>query len=279
MSIIFSIFPKFYRELSLDQLAELVRETGLDTTNLAVRDGYWCEPATLERDVARFVSGMAKHGLKIHFATTGYALAALVKDPTPLKILADNGIREFRMGYFEQSPDDARGAYDRARKEMEQMAELCGKYRIRAVYQIHHWTLVPNASAAYFIINGLPAESIGIELDPGNQTFEGTEDVAKSISLLGDHLVAFGIKDTRPRFDPAKKLEPGKGWERDWCSLDEGQVNWHDVVRPLAKRKWSGTFVFMPFYHEHDSQLRTSVLKKEVVYLRNVISQLVLKPS
>ena len=274
MNIVLSIFPKFYRELSLDQLAALVTEAGLDTTNLTVREGYWCQPATLEKDVVRFVKSMNSHGLKIHFATTGYTLADLLRDSTPLQILADSGIREFRMGYFGQDSDNAREAFARARREMEQMAGLCARYKIRAVYQVHHWTLIPNASAAYFLVQGLPAQWISVELDPGNQTYEGSEDVAKSISLLGDYLTAFGAKDTRPVFDSAKKLEPGKGWGRDWCGLDEGQVNWHDVIRPLAKQNWSGTFVFMPFYHEHDSEKRTPVLKKEVAYLREVIAAL-----
>jgi sugar phosphate isomerase/epimerase len=273
MSIVFSVFPKFYRDLDLNQLAEMVREVGLDTTNLVVREGYWCEPATLERDVTRFVSVMAKHGLKSHFATTGFTPDALAKDSTPLQILSAHGIREFRMSYFGQAVDDARGAYDRARKELEQVANLCAKHDIRGVYQVHHGTLIPNASAAYHVINQLPAKFIGIELDPGNQIFEGSEDPAKSVSLLDEYLVAFGIKDARPVFNPDERHLPHKGWGREFCSLEEGQINWHDVIRPLARRKWSGTFVFMPFYHEHDRTLMTTTLKNEVAYLRGVVKQ------
>jgi sugar phosphate isomerase/epimerase len=273
MNITFSIFPKFYRELNLDQLAGLIHETGLDATNLVVREGYWCDPASLARDVPRFVSAMDGHGIKVRFATTGYNLGELVKDSTPLQVLTDTGIHEFRMGYFDQSPNNARYAYSRARKDLELMAGLCSKHKIRAVYQVHHWTLISNASAAYHLIQGLPAEFVGIELDPGNQTFEGSEDFTKSVSLLGEHLVAYGIKDTRPVHHPERKLEPGKGWDREWCALDEGQVNWHDVVRPLAQQNWSGTFVFMPFYHEHDSSQRTPVLKREVAYLRKIVER------
>jgi hypothetical protein len=36
MKPIFSLFPKFYREYTPQQLAELVRHTGLDTVNLVV---------------------------------------------------------------------------------------------------------------------------------------------------------------------------------------------------------------------------------------------------
>ena len=50
MNATFSLFPKFYKHLSAEQLAELVREVGLDTTNLVVREGYWADPYNLAAD-------------------------------------------------------------------------------------------------------------------------------------------------------------------------------------------------------------------------------------
>ena len=40
MKAILSIFPKFYKHLDVHGLATLVREVGLDTTNVIIRDGF-----------------------------------------------------------------------------------------------------------------------------------------------------------------------------------------------------------------------------------------------
>ncbi|HEU5078467.1 MAG TPA: sugar phosphate isomerase/epimerase [Opitutaceae bacterium] len=272
MNITFSIFPKFFRGLSLDGLVELVRSSGLDTTNLVIRDGYWCEPAKLASDVPRFVRHMSEAGLKVRFATACYSLADIARDPSPLQILADNGIEEFRLSYFEMKQGDVRLALDDARRTTERIAAICERHRIRAIYQVHHTMLISSATAAYDLVRGLPASAVGIELDPGNQSFEGHEETRKSVSLLGEYLRAFGIKDTRVIRDEARRAEPDKGWTRDWCGLPDGVVNWHEVVRPLVASDWSGTFVFMPFYHEHEPAAQARVLKDEVAYLRRVLA-------
>ena len=80
MKITWSVFPKFYKDLSLPELAALVRDAGLDTTNITIRDGYWVTQGNLAAETKAFVEAMEKEGLKIHFATTGFSAKDLVRD-------------------------------------------------------------------------------------------------------------------------------------------------------------------------------------------------------
>lgn len=272
MQATLSLFPKFYKNLDARRLAALVREVGLDTTNVIIRDGYWVSSANLAAELPVFMQAMRQEGLEVTFATTGFGAAELISDPSPLAILAENGITDFRMGYFMESNEGPRTSLDSARSQLEQLAPLCEQYAVRAVYQVHHETLMPNASAMWHVVNGLPARWIGVELDPGNQGFEGFECWGRSARLLGDHLVAAGIKDTTLTRDMLHAGDPNKGWRRTWVPLYEGVTNWHDFIRSLAAIGFRGTFVFMPFYHEKDPGLMTETLKKEVAYLRNVIA-------
>ncbi|OAM90591.1 sugar phosphate isomerase/epimerase [Termitidicoccus mucosus] len=272
MNIIFSIYPKFFRTLSLPELAGVARDCGLDAVNLVVRDGYWCEPATLGRDTRKFVRFMKAEGLSVLFATAGWSLEDIEKNPGMLDILAENDIREFRLAYFPAASGETLPSLEVARGAMEKIAGHCARRGVRAIYQVHHTMLVSSASAAWQLVRGLPASAVGIELDPGNQSFEGFEDWEKSVSLLGDYLRAFGIKDTMPVRDESLRGTPAKGWSRQWCPASEGVVNWHEVVRPLVRRRWAGTFVFMPFYHEDDMRRQAAVLKQEVAYVRGVVA-------
>jgi sugar phosphate isomerase/epimerase len=272
MKIIWSIFPKFYKHLGLQELAALVRDVGLDTTNLVVRDGYWATLNDLAVQTRTFVQTMQKEGLKVHFATAGFSPEQLREDDTPLAVLADNGIADFRMSYF-KADEDVAGSFDRARADLEVLAGICEKRGVRVVYQVHHGTLITNSVAAWVLVRDLPSEWVGVMLDPGNQAREGYENWQRAARLLGDHLAAFGIKDANFVRDESKASEPRQGWYQESVPAYEGITDWHQLRDGLNAVDFDGTFVFMPFYDKDDPETMTAKLKKEVGYLREIMER------
>lgn len=272
MNAIFSIFPKFLANLSAEQLADTVKKVGLDTTNLVIRKGYWCEPDNLAKDVPVFCKTMERAGVKIHFATAGYMPEDIEADDTPLRVLAANGVREFRMGYF-RGGDDPATALDDARRRMERMASLCEKLDVRAVYQVHHGTNIATATGAYYLVRDLPAERVGVMLDPGNQAHEGFEKWERSARLLGDYLVSIGVKDTKVTHDETQLDTPRKGWSTSWETVDRGQTNWHDLIGALQVIGFDGTFVWMPFYNEKEPDIQIGKIAIEVAYMRKAVAE------
>ena len=231
MQTTFSIFPKFYKHLSLPQLAVLVREAGLDTTNLVIREGYWATLADLPVSAPSFAKAMAAEGLTVSFSTAGFEFGDIIADDTPLRVLADCGIRDFRPAYFRADwsdpTDTVRAARRTARATMEKVAEACLRTGTRCVYQLHHRTLFPSPSSIWPIIRDLPAEAVGVMLDPGNQAFEGFEDWQRSCELLGEYVAAAGIKDVVVERDGTHRDAGDKGWRRRMAPCYEGITNWH----------------------------------------------------
>jgi hypothetical protein len=273
MQITFSIFPKFYRHLDPRGLAALVHEVGLDTTNAVIRDGYWVTPGGMAKELPAFVKAMEEEGLEVRFATAGFSADSLIADSNPLAILADSGVVEFRMDYFRVKDGDPRRSMAEAREALERLVPNLERHGVRAVYQLHHGTLIPSPSAAWQLVKGLPARWIGVELDPGNQAYEGFECWDRAAKLLGEYAVALGVKDVAFVRSPEHAEDPDKGWRRIWAPLDEGITNWHEVVSALDAIDFKGTFVFMPFYDENDPEAMTQKLKREVAYLRGVVAQ------
>jgi sugar phosphate isomerase/epimerase len=271
MQVTWSIFPKFQQQLDARGLAAFVRDVGLDTTNLVVREGYWVEPKNLGADTAKFVDAMKHEGIEVHYATTGYTPAQLVADPTPLQVFHDNGIRAFRIGHVESSPD-VRDALKRTRGEFEQLARLCEKHGVRAIYQLHHKTLLPSPSSIFPLLDGLPSDAIAMELDPGNQSFEGYEDCERSARLLGDYLAWCACKDSSIRQDPKGAERPDKGWKREWAPAYEGVIRWDEVFAALAAINFQGVIKLMPFYDAKDPAEQQKDLKKEVAYLKRAFA-------
>jgi sugar phosphate isomerase/epimerase len=280
MNVVYSIFPKSYPHLSLQQLAGLVREVGLDTTNIVIRNGFWVTPEGMAREAPACVKTLADEGITVRFATAGFEFNDIIADPTPLKILADCGVRDFRPAYFQPRWKDPerpsiRTALDNARATMEKVAEVCLKTGTRCVYQVHHGSLLQSASAAWQIVKDLPPSAVGIELDPGNQVHEGWENWRYACELLGDYVAAAGVKDVRVRCGDQDPADPKKGWWREWAPCDKGIVNWHEFASALASVDFDGTFVFMPFYKMDDPDEKNGALKREVAYVRNAVTSAV----
>ena len=268
MKATYSVFPKFLRHLDTHQLAELVHQVGLDTVNVVIRDGYRVDETSIGNELANYITDLKNEGLAPYFATTGYTADYLAADPTPLAIMADNGITQFRLGYFWMKQGDARQSLTEARAGIAALSELCERNNIKAVYQVHHGTLISSAFAAYGLVKDTNPAYIGVELDPGNQAHEGYEAWDKSVSLLADYVVAVGIKDVA--WVKQRKLEdrPTTEWRNQLVGLKEGVTDWYELLRALNRQNFAGTFAFMPFYHEDDPAKLVEQLKLDVDYLR-----------
>ena len=109
-----------------------------------------------------------------------------------------------------------------------------------------------------------------VELDPGNQSFQGFEPWDYSVGLLGEYCAWVAIKDTITWQEKSRIVDPDKGWRRTFAPNSEGVTNWKRVVEALEANNFDGTFVFMPFYDENDATARTKKLKAEVEYLKGL---------
>lgn len=274
MEITLSLFPKFYRHMEMDKLAETVKKVGLDACNAVVRENFWITPEGLRDELPAFIKTMEKHEVKVPFCTAGFEFKSIIEDADSLRILADNGIKDFRPAYFKESGRVNPG-YDlrEARSTLETIAPICERHGVRMVYQLHHRTLVASPSAAWHIVRDLPPEAVGVMLDPGNQAFEGFENWGRSVRLLGKHTAAVGVKDSAPFRDQEQADTYSKGWKRDWAPVYEGTTNWHELVRALKHVDFRGTFIFMPFYDADHRDRITEKLTKEVQYIRKILSE------
>jgi len=182
-------------------------------------------------------------------------------------VFADNGIRGFRLGYFEVG-HDVRGEMRRARSDLQRLVPLCEKYRVRALYQLHHATLIASPSAAYMLVDGLPPESVAIELDPGNQTFEGHENYERSVRLLGRYVGWCAIKDTVLRHDASRADQPDKGWRREWAPVYAGVIRWDEFFDALGAIDFHGVVTLTPNYDPDRPAEQRVKMKREVEYLK-----------
>lgn len=258
-----ALFPKPFRDCSLDELADAVTEAGFDTVDLLVREGYWCRDDDLAESVPRFIKAMDGHGVPITFATANWSARDIVAHPDRLKVFADHGIRAFRMGWFQREEGvHPRQALEQARRDLSEAAACCLKAGVQSVYQLHHGTLIASPSAAHYLTMDLDPKAVGVMLDPGNQTHEGHEHIDYALPLLDERLAVVGVKDVEPP-------ETGMGW----TPVGRGRLDWPTYLRKLESIGFAGVLEFMPFYRRPDRGELVDTLRAEVAHIRQCLGR------
>lgn len=275
MKILCSLFPKLFRGISKEELADILTETGFEAVDLLLRDGYWVDMDNMAAGSEGFINFMNKKGIKVEFATTGFSPEMLCEHQEPLRILSEAGIKSFRMSYlfYDEEKEDFFSALEKGRTQMQRMAELCARFNIKAVYQIHHGSnqLIHHSMAALYVVRDLPPEYIGIMPDAGNQFFEAHENWHRAIITLDKYMAAFGVKDGKYEYNPDEKTTESKGWKKEFAPCQEGVNNWYDIIKALKKIDFDGVLNFQPFYHENEHDKLVVTLKKELSYIKNIM--------
>lgn len=258
-----SLFAKSYQSQGVERVCASAKAAGFDGIDAIVRPGFWCEPQNVQKTLPAFASTARRAGLQVPVAIIPQTAAELAADPSILDVLAGEDIPEFRFGYFRQQLEAPRSRITEAREALTRLAGECVRRRLRGWLQLHHGTLHASPSGAWLLLEGIPAEAIGVQLDPGNQSHEGFEQWPRSIRLLGKHLAAVGIKDTRPERSPHGK------WTRPWAPLDEGATKWDELIRALKEAEFSGTFDFQPHYLPDDPERSWTWLHRDLQFIRS----------
>jgi len=281
----YHLFPKFFRHLSLEDMMERCSNASLDGAVALVRDGYWIERKTLAKDLTKYTAVAEKAGMDVSFAFTDIPIEELIRDDSPLRIIADGGIRTVRLGIIgRNAAGHVREIHDYSRKLVGDICRIVEKLSIRAVIQLHGVVGIHtdtegchphNATAAWHLVRDLDPAHISIMIDPGNNYHqEGYECFDYQIRLLGEYIGAVGTKDACIlRSGP--KDSPSKGWEPHFVPCYEGQANWYDIYSELRRIGFDGPMILMPFYNQDNFQKLYTRFLREIEYLRQIERQVI----
>ena len=156
--------------------------------------------------------------------------------------------------------------YNYGLRAMDKVDKLAQKYNIRVIFETHPGTIIPSASLAYCWVSKFSSERIGVIFDPGNMVSEGMENWRLGLEILGDYLAYVHCKNTAWFF---KKEEQKKQWYWEWVGLDEGIVNWKEVINILKQKGYDGYLSNEDFREIPASQK----LKENLNYLKNIVEK------
>jgi sugar phosphate isomerase/epimerase len=143
--------------------------------------------------------------------------------------------------------------YAEAVQFLHQVQELAQQYKVKAIVETHHGLIVPSAASAHRLVSNFNPDHIGVLFDPGNMVHEGYENHRMGLELLGPYLAHVHIKNAEWA-KTGKAVDGSVEWKAAWCPMDQGVVNWKQVMDDLKSVGYDGYLGVEDFSQQYDSK-------------------------
>ena len=154
--------------------------------------------------------------------------------------------------------------FDQCRRWMETVVDVAVETGVKATIELHGGTIIPSASAARRLVDGLPAQHLGVIFDPGNQVREGMENWQLGIELLGDYLALVHSKN-------CTWVQVEQDGQRVWTTQQvpspDGIADWAAIISHLKTIGYEGFISCEDFTTRPVEQK----LRDELAYMKSLL--------
>ena len=256
------LFSKPLDNYDFDFICECVAKSGIGGLDLTVRPGGKVEPATVETDLPKLIEIAARYNLATDMIVTGIVSAADPYTETILKTASANGIKFYRLGWFEY--DNKSGIWEtlqKFRSGLIDIVELNRKYKIHGGYQNHAGARIGGPVwDLHELLRDFPPEFLGSQYDVRHAMVEGTDTWMIGMRLIASHIRTLAIKDF------IWKTNEGKP-KPVTVPIGEGMIDWDlyfKMVKELNIRGPITLHVEYPLLEKGEEKL-TLVRQQEII--------------
>ena len=261
------MFSKMLKEKSVEELAELAQELGIDGYDLAVRTGYPVNPDNAATALPEAAHRLASAGLSIPMVTANTDL--LMPDhPTAEPLLGAMDVadvRRLKLGYFKLDPaTDYWAEVDRCRLALDGWAKLAEKHNVKVCYHTHsNRCMGLNAGMLAHLLRGFDPRHVGAYLDAGHLVAEG-EEFAVAVAIVKEHLAMVALKD----FLLERTEREGHGSvSRDVVEAGVGMVDWTAVFAELVRIDFDGPLSIHCEFHVSEDDFMAAAAREAAFFL------------
>jgi len=241
----FLAFIKPLQSLSYDELADAIKEIGLDGIEATVRRGGHVLPERVEDDLPRLVEALKKRDLKVMVIATN--IAEVSKDKHTEKVLrtaSGLGIPSYRMEHLKYKLFDKRSLPDQLESFKAPIADLIALGRelgIQALYQNHSGSTRCGAALwdSYALMKDYPKQYFASAFDIGHATIEGGKCWSQYLSLMFPHIEMIYVKGP---IIQNRKIK--------WGPLAQSALDYKNIFKHLRNAGYSGDYNIHIEYHK-----------------------------
>lgn len=224
----FYLFTKVLQWLPLNEVPETVKTLGFEGIDLPVRKNGFFDKDDLPKKLPAVVTASERLGLSRPVLTTDMNVGQMDQMDEFLRILAGEGIKDYRMGYLSFASKDIIGELKRLNGEMMRLAELHAKHGVTGHYQNHAGKRIGGSVwEIYHLLEGIDPDHIGVQFDLRHSQVEGYQSYENVFHLISDQIRSFDLKDFVWGNSTNKKDQPinvplGKGHVNFQLLLEHG---------------------------------------------------------
>jgi L-ribulose-5-phosphate 3-epimerase len=190
-------FTKHLQWLDFDELGMALNEAGFDGADLTVRGGGHVEPENAAKDLPKAVKALQKHRVSMPMVVTKISQPDEKGLDTLLKALSDNGVKYYRMGYFNYDYTiSIENNIEIFNGILKDLAEKNAKHNVCGVYQNHAGNrLGASIWDLLLALKGIDPNYLGCQFDVRHATFEGGRSWENDFRAIKDHIRTTVVKD------------------------------------------------------------------------------------
>jgi sugar phosphate isomerase/epimerase len=260
-------FTKSFSELSLADTAALVEAVGWDGVDVPIRkESTHINISRAADDLPAFIEMLKKRG-KNHCMVTTDVIDASAENEKFIRILAQCGIKKYRLGFHRyQNNDNPMKVAREMSARLGDIAQLNKELGIWAGYQNHSgpqyfggpiWDVI-------MAMEETNPDHLGLCFDIAHATVEGGQNWPIQYRLARPRIGVAYIKDYRWR-------EADGEWHRDACAFGTGIVR-KAYFESLRKSRFHGEYCQHHEYPLGKDKERVEHYKRDLMALRKMIS-------
>ncbi len=255
------VFTTFTPEYTFSEACQLIKSLGYDGVQPRIVPSGTFDPTKpfnpwsnnkggiLESDFFADPKGTLKPALDAGLEISSVASYAKTDDMeravAMVQACGKLDIRNVRVGGARAPKDDVydwRKLVDEDRSRYRELVDEAKKVGVRPCLELHMGTPYPGASGVIGFLNGFTPDEVGVLYDPANMISDGWEQVGLALNILGPFLAEIHVKNSA--WLPTGKEENGvKIWRADSAPLEDGCVNWAEVIDKVKKHGYDGWLV------------------------------------
>jgi len=261
----YCVFSKIIAELNLEESVKKLQNYNYDGIEWGVHDDYHIKLEEVEKKADYIRELTESHNLEI-VTLISYVqvddLENIKKLFNASKTMKCPQVRLLPPPYDRR--DNYHQIYNRGLESAKRAEDSAKEYGIKMVFEIHPRTIIPSASLAYRWVRNFSPQNVGVVFDPGNMIEEGMENWKLGLEILGEYLAYVHCKNAGWISDTVKGR---KVWRWEWFPINEGIVDWQEVIGILKEMGFDGYLSNEDFC---DLPIDCK-LKENKDYLRNLV--------
>jgi len=238
------VFDGSGRKLPPYDCIEKIAGSGFEGIEWGIDDSYALSPAAAERESEQLDRLSRQRGLETVAISSGASVENLDDVRRMLDITASLHAPVLRVGLRRYDP--ALPYDEQVKRSAEQFGralEVSRPYHLKLLLEIHFGFLCPSPSLMQRFLAPFPPSDAGAIYDPGNMIVEGRENWKLGLEVLGDYLAHVHVKNIQwvwTDLDSKEHPTKQKHWQWQLASLDQGMVNWEEVISALRVVGYQG---------------------------------------